>query len=159
MPRPRRDVRRPPSERPPRRFWKTLGKVARVGAAIGTGGASEAAILAGQAVGKVKPGRAVLAIATGGASEVARLGAKLLNRRGHRGDDPSPHPFFHGPPRPRPGRDHLLRKDVARHLAGLHGPVLVDPRQRAFVHPKPGALHHGRKNVFRIRHGMQLDND
>lgn len=145
--------------RPKRPFWHVLGKVGRVAAAVGTGGASEAAIAAARAVkdGKVRPGRAALAIATGGASEVARLGAKLLTKRGHRGDGPNPHPFFHGPPRLRPDRAQLVRKDVGRHIAGLHGPVLVDPRRKAFIHPAPGELHHRRKAAFRIRHGLPVD--
>lgn len=145
--------------KPKRPFWRVMGKLGRVGAAVATGGASEAAIAAGRALkdGKVKPGRAVLAIATGGASEVARLGAKMLTHRGHRGDGPNPHPFFHGRPKLRPDKGHLLRKDVARHVHGLHGPVLVDHARRAFIHPKPGDLHHGRKTVFRVRHGLPVD--
>lgn len=149
-----------------RKLPQWLGKVARVGAAIGTAGASEVAIAgvkaaksAGDGVRRLHgPARGALAVLTAGGSEVLALGSKALSRRGHRGTGPSPHPADHGPPQPRPGRAFLERRHVARRLAGLHGPVLParpKPAGQAgpvlAVHPPPGRLHVERRAVARVR--------
>jgi hypothetical protein len=114
------------------------------------------------------PGLRTLAgIATLGGSEVASAGFDLADdllrdehgkprkRGAHKGPRAEhPHPTFRGAPRPLPGKRHLDRAAVARHVAGLHGPVLVDRNRGRFIHPPPGSVTHDRAMVARIRAGL-----
>lgn len=119
--------------------------------------------------------RTLAGIATLGGSEIAsgtfaladdmlRQEHKKPGRAGyHKGPrGQHPHPHRRGEPRalpaPRGRHPGALRAhdraEVARHLAGQHGSVLIDRARSRWIHPRPGRVAHDRATVARLRAGL-----
>lgn len=141
--------------RRPRAGWlkKAAGTVGRVGLALGTGGASELAIAAGRPIAKGVR-KLVMKRREDGRRIVEDDTGAPLHRPGHWRGKPPVHPYDAGPPAPLDGRPWIERRQAARRLAHLHGPVLPHPAAPLVLHPEPGRLHVGRRAAARFRAGL-----